>query len=518
MNLLKSPVYPIIALLAGTITPLAFAPSHIWPIQIASLAILAGMLCRTGRPGTAFFIGWAYGFASFTAGLYWLYVSIHDYGGLNAIVATTAVILLTLFMGLLPGLACALMRLLANRWQTGNGIAAILLFPACWALSEWVRGWLLTGFPWVVTGYAHTDSPLAGYAPIAGVYGISFAAAAAAGAIAFLYLIRREGNRTTLATILAVLILAFGGGAALKTINWTEPSGTAIHVRLLQGNVPQEFKFSRAQIQDALDMYAGMITGKPADLIATPETAIPIYPHQLPDGYLAHLSQYSAESGSTLALGLPLADTWTSYTNSVIVMEPGNGGDYTRTKYRYDKHHLVPFGEFIPTGFRWFVNMMRIPLGDFTRGDELQAPFAVKDQYILPDICYEDIFGEEIAAQIRNEHQSGQPVPTILLNISNIAWFGDTIALPQHLQISQMRALETGRPMLRATNTGATAAIDPQGRVIGQLEPYTRGELAVNIQGTQGITPYIRFGNLIALAALFLSLIAARILSVRKQR
>lgn len=515
---LKSSASPIIALLAGAIVPCAFAPFYIWPIQIASLAILAGMLCRIERPGNAFLTGWAYGFASFTAGLYWLYISIHDYGGLNVIVAATAVILLTLFMGLLPGLACALMRLLANRWQTGYGIAAILIFPASWTLFEWVRGWLLTGFPWIVTGYAHTDSPLAGYAPIVGVYGISFIAATVAGTIAFLYLIRREGKKTTLAIILAILIFAFGGGTALKNLSWTNPAGAPIHVRLLQGNVPQEFKFSQAQIQNTLDMYLGLITSKSADLIVTPETAIPIYPHQLPEGYLGHLSQFSAESGSTLALGMPLANSWTSYTNSVIVMNPENGGDYTRTKYRYDKHHLVPFGEFIPTGFRWFVNMMRIPLGDFTRGDELQAPFAVKDQFILPDICYEDIFGEEIAAQIRNEHLSGQPVPTILLNISNIAWFGDTIALPQHLQISQMRALETGRPMLRATNTGATVAIDSKGHVIKQLEPYTQGELAVTVQGTQGLTPYIRLGNLLALVALFLSLIAARILSIRNRR
>jgi apolipoprotein N-acyltransferase len=174
--------------------------------------------------------------------------------------------------------------------------------------------------------------------------------------------------------------------------------------------------------------------------------------------------------------------------------------------YRYDKHHLVPFGEFIPFGFRWFVDMMHIPLGDFGRGALLQVPFAVKDQWVLPNICYEDLFGEEIAAQIHAGVTGAMPEATVLLNVSNIAWFGDSIAVPQHLQISQMRSLETGRPMLRATNTGATAVIDHAGRVIAQLPPFEKGVLAARVQGYAGATPYILFGNrvivLLALAAL----------------
>ncbi|MGN6703218.1 MAG: apolipoprotein N-acyltransferase, partial [Burkholderiaceae bacterium] len=190
------------------------------------------------------------------------------------------------------------------------------------------------------------------------------------------------------------------------------------------------------------------------------------------------------------------------YTNSAIGIPPAGP-----QAYRYDKHHLVPFGEFIPTGFRWFVDMMHIPLGDFDRGDVVQPPFAVRDQQVMPNICYEDLFGGEIARQIRAARDAGKPAPTILLNMSNIAWFGDTIALPQHLQISRMRALETGRPMLRATNTGATATIDPKGRVTDELQPFTRGTLAATVQGYDGATPYVATGDLgtVALCALLLA-------------
>jgi apolipoprotein N-acyltransferase len=186
--------------------------------------------------------------------------------------------------------------------------------------------------------------------------------------------------------------------------------------------------------------------------------------------------------------------------------------------YRYDKHHLVPFGEFIPPGARWFVDLMTIPLGDFGRGDLVQPAFRVKDQWVLPNVCYEDLFGEEIAAQLSAAADRNAPVPSLLLNVSNIAWFGDTIALPQHVQISQMRSLETGRPMLRATNTGMTAVIDERGRISAQLPSYTRGSLAVTVQGTRGATPYTRLGNSLPVglaSILFLMLLLA---GVRKSR
>ena len=518
MNRYKPLIFPVIALITGAVTTFAFAPFHLWPLQIICLAILIGLTLHTDRPRAAFFTGWAYGFASLVSGLYWLYISMHNYGGLNPVLAAAAVALLALFLGILAGFACLLTRFFMKGWNAGSATTALLIFPAFWTLFEWVRGWIVTGLPWLATGYAYTESPLAGYAPVAGVYGLCFVSAVVAGAVALFFNIERSHWKSSLATVIVIIGIAFGAGAALRHIDWTHPVGKPIQVRLLQGNIPQEFKFTPYQIQSALKMYAGMIAQKPADLIVTPETAIPLYIHQLPEGYLRFLSQYAAQSLSHLALGMPLADTATVYTNSLTVIAPKDIDNPGLFSYRYNKHHLVPFGEFVPTGFRWFVNLMHIPLGDFTRGDALQKPFRVKDQWVLPNICYEDIFGEEIVARIRNEYKAGHPTPTILLNVSNIAWFGNTIALPQHLQISQMRSLESGRPMMRATNTGATAVIDAKGHIVAQLEPYTRGELDVTVQGTRGATPYIRFGNIAILIIALLALVAAHFISGRRRR
>jgi apolipoprotein N-acyltransferase len=197
--------------------------------------------------------------------------------------------------------------------------------------------------------------------------------------------------------------------------------------------------------------------------------------------------------------GIPLSESVTEYSNSVAGIGPQG------QSYHYDKHHLVPFGEFIPLGFRWFTDLMQIPLGDFTRGGAVQAPFAVKDQLVLPNVCYEDVFGEEIAKQLRDAPRPA----TLLLNVSNLAWYGQSTAIPQHLQISRMRSLETGRPMLRSTNNGATAIIDAKGNVASSIPPYSRGTLAATVQGMAGMTPYIRLGNYLFLGLSALALIGA---------
>ncbi len=413
----------------------------------------------------------------------------------------------------------------AGRWlrQRGASRAMLLLvlLPALWMLGEWVRGWLFTGFPWVVSGYAHTDGVLAGFAPLAGVYGLGWLAALLAGCI-----VLRDRRALTVA------ILVIVGGIGLGQLHWTTAHGNPISVRLIQGNVPQEMKFAHGQVQAALDMYRHLMTEQAADLVATPETAVPMLAHRLPADYLPSLQQFANRTGTHVLLGVPISDGHDRYANSVLGMTPGPAAaqapdlpaltnapnpmnpsagapSASAEMYRYDKHHLVPFGEFIPPGSLWFVRMMNIPLGDFTRGGLLQAPFVVKDQRVLPNICYEDLFGEEIAEQLAARWFAGELPATILLNVSNIAWFGDTIALPQHLQISRMRSLETGRPMLRSTNTGVTAVINHRGAVAAQLPPYQRATLSARVQGMQGWTPYMLGGNVpllvLALALLLLS-------------
>jgi apolipoprotein N-acyltransferase len=479
MRLISIPV--VLSLLAGAGTVFAFAPFGYWQIQIAALALLFILAHRAKSSKASFRIGWAFGTASIAAGTHWLYVSLHDFGGMPFWMASLAIFLLAASLGLLYGCALGLAKRITIILQWP--MTLMLLMPLCWMLADWTRGWIFTGFPWLVTGYAHNISPLAGYAPLIGVFGIGLLANVLAGCIALIIMLRRPQWG---AVVLLVVIPL--GGNALKDQQWAAPLGQPISVRLLQGNVPQEMKFEPTQIEASLALYREMITAKPADLIATPETALPLLSTQLPPDYLDQLAAFAKDNDSRLLIGAPWSTAPGIYLNSVIGIGNGVG-------YRYDKHHLVPFGEFIPIGFRWFVDMMRMPLGDFGRGDLHQPAFHVKDQWVLPNICYEDLFGEEIAAQLLAASDRHAPVPSVLLNVSNIAWFGDTVALPQHLQISQMRSLESARPMLRATNTGATAVIDHRGEVVAQLPPFTQGSLEASVQGTQGLTPYVRIGN-----------------------
>ncbi|KAF1039762.1 MAG: Apolipoprotein N-acyltransferase [Herbaspirillum frisingense] len=502
----------LLPVLAGAVNVFAFAPFRLWPLQILALAWLFHGVIAAPRAGARahFLRGWLYGFGWAAAGVHWLYISMHDYGGMPSWMAALAVALLALYLGLYAGAATALAGWLRGRWSSSPLVLGLLMLPALWALLEWARGWVFTGFPWLISGYAHTTGPLAGFAAIGGVYGVGWISALVAGALALLWLaLRRKGAAAGAVRIgmpLGAALALCLGGVALRQVQWTAPQGKPVTVRLLQGNIPQEMKFSNDALVSTLGMYEQMISAEPADLIATPETAIPLLPQQLPPDYLARIARFVQSTGSHLALGIPLSDGPQMYANSVLGFGPEPGS--AAMPYRYDKHHLVPFGEFIPPGFRWFVDMMNIPLGDMTRGAAVQPPFSVKDQWVLPNICYEDLFGEEIAGQLRDAYRAGQPQASLLLNLSNIAWFGNSIALPQHLQISQMRTLETGRPMLRATNTGATAVILPRGEP-SELAPHTRGTLAATVQGYAGQTPYILLGNKLVIGLAILMLLLA---------
>jgi apolipoprotein N-acyltransferase len=489
----RSTAWPMLfAALAGGLSLFTFAPFGAWPLQFPLLAFLFYQVGMATSVRRATLIGWAFGFGWSVAGMHWLYIAMNRFGGLAAPLAALAIVLLGAYMGLFGAFATGVAAWLRRRWSLPVAAFLMLCLPVTWGLSEWLRGWVFTGFPWASSGYAHHNSPLSGFAPLVGVYGIGVLVALCGSCLAML---TQRARWPAIGLLGAIMAAGFG----LQSIDWTRPHGAPITVRLLQGNVPQGEKFEAEHINKALELYRGMITAVPADLIATPETAIVLLPQQLPPGYLAGLAQFAHDTGSSLMYGTPLSDGPNQFSNSVAGIGPMG------QTYRFDKHHLVPFGEFVPRGFRWFVDMMQIPLGDFNRGATVQPPFAVKDQRVLPNVCYEDAFGEEIAAQLR-----AAPEPaTILLNASNLAWYGESVAVPQHLQISRMRSLETGRPMLRATNSGATAVIDPHGKVLAVLPPYHRGVLSAQVQGMQGLTPYIRFGNLLFLALSALALAAA---------
>ncbi|HEY1996403.1 apolipoprotein N-acyltransferase [Paraburkholderia sp.] len=514
----------LVALLAGAANTLSFAPTpHGGWLELAIFAFFFAWLTRTTGWKSAALTGGAFGFGNFVTGVWWLYVSMHYYGDMAAPLAGAALVLFSLYLALYPALAAGVWSFCAGHAQSARNGAlddppfaptwhGAFAFASAWAVSEWLRGYVFTGFPWLSSGYAQVDGPLAGFAPVAGVYGVGWMLALVAALIVQALVRAREraatGNggkgdsrvsRVVAPALVAVALTVVG--MLLPFVSWTEPANAELTVRLLQGNVKQDTKFEKAGVMAAIYEYQQMITARPADLIVTPETAIPVLIQQLPPSFATAVRNFSDTTGSSILFGA-IGGTITpegrvvDYTNSLYGITPNS-----RDIYRYDKHHLVPFGEFVPWGFRWFVNLMNIPLGDFARGAPVQKPFLVHNQPIAVDICYEDIFGEEIARSIR---ESDTPAG-VLVNTTNLAWFGDTIALDQHLQIARMRSLETGRPMLRATNTGTTAAIDAHGNVIARLKPYTVGSIDVTIQGTSGNTPYVTSGNNTVLAvSLFL--------------
>ncbi|MBC5783955.1 apolipoprotein N-acyltransferase [Ramlibacter sp. USB13] len=473
---------PAAAAIAGVLQALSLAwpgsGQPLWWLQILSLAVLAGLLQRQSGWRGAAVVAWCFGTAWLVATFWWLFISMHVYGGLPALLAGLAVLLLAAFLALDYALAAALWRHATPR---GPGWDAAL-FAALWLGAELLRGTLYTGFPWGAGGYAHVDGPLAVFAPWVGVYGIGALAAWSAYLLS-LFVQHPAGSWRYWVAVLASagLLAACNAHTRLST---PEPAGPRLRVGLLQGNIPQDEKFEGGTgIPLALEWYGKRLRDTDAQLVVAPETAIPLLPVQLPDGYLEGMRDTFARGARAALVGIPLGNFDQGYTNSVMGFAPG------AAPYRYHKHHLVPFGEFIPPFFKWFTRMMNIPLGDFNRGDVGQPSFAWGGQRLAPNICYEDLFGEELGARFADPATA----PTVFVNLSNIAWFGDTVAIDQHLQISRMRALEFERPMIRATNTGATAIIDRHGNVSANLPRLTRGVLVGEVEGGTAITPFARW-------------------------
>lgn len=500
-------------LIVGAIHALAFAP---WPlpawalpyVQIACLAFLARHTLQAAGTGAVARNAVLFGFGQFTVGLYWLYISMHHYGGMPLAMAIVAVLVFALALSLYGMLACLLAwRLLRDRIRPDPAavIWAAAVWASCWTLGEWLRGTLFTGFPWLNIGYAHVEGVLAPWAPIAGVYGVAWLAAFASAAVALMVLGRNTGRDIQAASALALSLLTGMAGIVLSHVSWSAPNGEPILVRLVQGNIPQSEKFDPALIERGIADYMMLARlapkdgGREPDLIVLPETVVPLLQDRVHPKVWAEWVAIARERNTTLLMGVPLHDRQHGrdrYTNSTIAFDgdtPVEALVNAQTPLRYDKVHLVPFGEFIPTGFRWFVNTMNIPLGDFDRGDIDQPPMVLAGQSVASNICYEDVFGEEIIQAVQGDVAGGGA--GILVNVSNLAWFGDSWSLRQHLQISRMRALETARPMLRATNTGMTAAIEPDGVVRAALQPHVKGVLDVEVQGRSGLTPYVRGGN-----------------------
>jgi apolipoprotein N-acyltransferase len=481
-----------IAAALGAIFSLSFVHTQAWWLQFACIGLLAWGVSRVSARRAAL-IGWAFGTAWLAASTWWLYISMHRYGGLPAPLAVLAVFALTGALGLFLAAAMAL----AARLRRGRVLPDALLFSACWLAAELARGLLFTGFPWAATGYGQVDAPLASAAPWVGVYGLGFVVALLAALLAFSVGVKRQ-----LVAAAAVAAIVFAAPLALQR-DFTTSAGR-LGVTLVQTNVPQNEKFVPQFLPETLEWLEKTVAAAPGPLVVAPETAVPLLLEQLGDDGWQRFAAPFRQSERGALIGLPLGDYDAGYTNSVA----GLSKDAPQPFYRYDKQHLVPFGEFIPPGFRWFTDMMNIPLGDFARGPKVPPSFAFAGQRIGPNICYEDLFGEELARRFGDASSA----PTILANVSNMGWFGDTIALTQHLNISRMRSLELQRPMIRATNTGATAAIDHRGVVIAQMKWSERGVLQAEVEGRNGVTPFATWAEafgmwpLISLATVLIAL------------
>ncbi|MBI5627026.1 MAG: apolipoprotein N-acyltransferase, partial [Nitrosomonadales bacterium] len=472
------------ALLAGAMCVFGFAPFGIYAIPVLALAVLFSLWLHADSARTAAWLGFAFGLGLFSAGIGWIYIAMYEYGDMPLLLALLATLLFAAFWALLPALA----GYVQARFPVANWLRIMLVMPAVWALLEWFRGLLVTGFPWLTLGYAHSDNPLAGYAPLLGVYGVSLAAAASAGSLLLLWR-SRWSKQGKLALIL--LFSIWGLGALLRAVAWTQPQGEPFSVALVQGNIPQNLKFNEDVLVGTLETYRRLVEQNPARLTVLPETALPLHRHEVPQSLIEKLHDHARQNGGDVLIGAFERNNG-SYYNSVFSLGVAD-------EQHYRKQHLVPFGEFIPLRplFGWLINrVLDIPMGDLARGDAIQAPLAVAGQQVAVNICYEDVFGEEIIRSL--------PQATLLVNVTNDAWYGNSPVAAQHNQIAQLRALETGRMMLRATNTGVTSIIGADGKVLQQLPQHKEAVLLGKAQGYDGITPYVRWGN----AAVLLLLVA----------
>jgi apolipoprotein N-acyltransferase len=472
----------------GALQSLAFAPRALAPLGILCLTAL-WWLTRSARPGRAARLGFAFGFGLFFAGTYWVYISIHLVGGAPAALA------LLLMLGLVAIMAgyLALLGALTARFKARSALAqALLVLPSSWVLIEWLRGWVLSGFPWLALGYSQIDTPLAGYAPIAGVYALSLVAAVTAGSL--LVLVTESGRTRLIALALALALWLTG--PLLGRLRFTAPSAAPLAVAVIQGAIPQDLKWQEDNRLHTLSVYRTLTEQAwGSRLIVWPEAALPALYHELRP-YLSQLEAEAVQHDADLMLGLLRYDFSTDRFYNALLALPS--GDW------YYKRHLVPFGEYFPVpGFiRAWMRLKNLAYVDMSPGDAQQAPLSAAGQSFAATICYEDAYG---GAQLATLDRA-----TLLVNVSNDAWFGGSSAPHQHLQITRMRALEAGRYMVRATNNGISALIDARGRVYARSPQFVPDVLRGEVVPYAGLTPYARAGNapvvLICMVALLIGL------------
>jgi apolipoprotein N-acyltransferase len=470
----------LIFFVLGCVTTLTFAPMGL--DLLAPLLMLPFLyVCLIVSPRDAAKKAFWFGFGLFLCGTYWIYISVHVFGKAPLWIALLLMIGLTLIMSFYLWLAAWL----TSRLSIGEPWLLLIVAPAVWVLIEWLRGWVLTGFPWLALGYSQIDSPLAGWAPVLGVYGVSLMLMFSSAALIVVYL--RRGRQQLLAIV--VVLLPWIIGAGLRGVEWTESAGSPVQTTIVQGGVSQDRKWLPEQFQSTLDYYRRETQlAQSSELVIWPEVAIPSVTDLVED-YVALLESDARIAGQTIMFGIlervhERSDEAKVY-NSVVMLGSEGG---SRSVYR--KRHLVPFGEYfpVPASVREWMRMMSLPHNDLTPGAAIQPlPVAANGTAISVAICYEDAYGSE---QLYSMEDAG-----MLVNVSNDAWFGDSIAPHQHLEIARMRALEVGRFAVRATNTGISAFIGPDGKILDAGPQFEPVSMTMGIEPRKGATPYMGWAN-----------------------
>jgi apolipoprotein N-acyltransferase len=461
--------------LSGALTMLSFAPAGWFPLALI-LTLPALFSFYQLPPRQAAQLGFAFGAGLFMTGTYWLYVSIHVFGQAPLILAVFLMVALVIIMGFYY----AATGWLISRTSRGNAWRFLIIAPAAWVLLEWLRGWFLSGFPWMTLGYSQIDSPLAGFAPVVGIFGVSLMLMISASAV--LMSVLTTGRERV--TFIAIAFVPWICGAGLKNIDWTEPAGPAVRTTIVQGGVSQDRKWLPEQFRTTLDLYrSSLIDHADSDLVIWPEVAIPAVLDQV-ESYVTILQSDVVTRDTTLLFGILERDEGRENVyNSVIAIN----GDKRQV---YRKRHLVPFGEYfpVPDFVREWMRMMNLPYSDISAGDAVQPLLEMPDgNQLSVAICYEDAYAAEQLYAL--------PEASILVNVSNDAWFGDSIAPHQHLQIARMRALEAGRYVVRATNNGISAFIAPDGSFLKTGPQFEYLAMSYDVVPRQGLTPYARGGN-----------------------
>ena len=469
---------PVVAFFLGLSLILAFAPFSFYPLAIlVPMGLLACIINQT--PKQALRTGFAFGVGFFSAGTYWLFISLHQVGQVPALLSLGILGSLVAVLASFPALTCYL----TNRWYADYPATQVMLaFPALWVASEWLRSWVGDGFPWLFLGYSQTVSPLRGFAPLLSVYGVSLVTLMMSGLLFYAVLqFRRNKGWAGLSSLLVVMTFLVSG-MLLSHFSWTKPNHKPLTVSLIQGDIPQTLKWSPDSLRLSFDRYLQLSApwwGK-SDLIIWPEAAIPL-PLQIAHQFINDMDVAAKNSHTHLVLGIP-------------VQNPNGAGFYNAmvelgsNKAIYQKRRLVPFGEYVPlAGIASHVlDFLKVPLPEMQSGREKQAPFMVGDLKINPSICFEIAFPELITMR---DKQTG-----LLLSITNDAWFGHSIAQALHLQMAAMRAIELGRPLLLTSNDGLTAIINAHGDVTALAPAYIPTVLHGTVQPMIGTTPWMKHG------------------------